>query len=99
MALVDQPHDPAMAPLSSSSAPQQQVMDPFKSHLVALLSLYNSEVTPFATRPPIPEYDGSADWQTDAILKAIDKMAHRMWRAEERITIPVEQVRTAFVFH
>jgi len=73
----------AMVPVPTNVPPTSQ-MDPFKTHLVALLSLY--EVTPFA-RPPIPKYDGPADWQTDAILKSISKIAHRMWSAEEMLAV------------
>jgi hypothetical protein len=65
-------------PLQDSQTP----MDPFKSHLVALLSVY--ELGPFPP-VPIPRYDGPADWHTDTILNSLSLLARRMWSAEELI--------------
>ncbi|KIJ97792.1 hypothetical protein K443DRAFT_681283 [Laccaria amethystina LaAM-08-1] len=57
-------------------------MDPFRSHLVALLSIY--ELGPFPGAP-IPRYDGPADWQTEMILKSLGVVAKRMWDAEAAV--------------
>ncbi|KAJ6632271.1 hypothetical protein B0H10DRAFT_1771599 [Mycena sp. CBHHK59/15] len=46
--------------------------DPFKDHLVALLSLHDA---PPST--PLPRYAGPPDWQTDAILRAIERLMKR----------------------
>ncbi|KAJ7279450.1 hypothetical protein C8J57DRAFT_949325, partial [Mycena rebaudengoi] len=46
--------------------------DPFRDHLVALLSLRDA---PPST--PIPRYAGPRDWQTDSILRAIDALMRR----------------------
>ncbi|KAJ7101453.1 hypothetical protein B0H15DRAFT_936561 [Mycena belliarum] len=48
------------------------VADPFKDHLLAVLSLYDA---PKAA--PMPRYQGPADWQTDAILRAVDRLMGR----------------------
>ncbi|TFK35673.1 hypothetical protein BDQ12DRAFT_580577, partial [Crucibulum laeve] len=53
--------------------------DPFRSHLVALLSIY--ELGPKGA--PIPRWDGPSDWQTDSILRSLSALAKRMWTAEE----------------
>ena len=58
-------------------------MDPFKAHLVVLLSIY--ELGPFPGTP-IPRYDGPTDWQTESILKSFGTMARRMCSAEETVT-------------
>lgn len=57
--------------------------DPFKSHLVALLSVYELGPQPGA---PIPKYDGPADWQTETILRSLATIARRMWTAEGVVT-------------
>ena len=56
--------------------------DPFRSHLVALLSIY--ELGPFPGAP-MPRYDGPADWQTEMILKSLGGVAKRMWDAEAAV--------------
>ncbi|CAK5277952.1 unnamed protein product [Mycena citricolor] len=43
--------------------------DPFKDHLLAVLSLHDA---PDAA--PIPRYHGPSDWQTDAILRKIEAL-------------------------
>jgi hypothetical protein len=58
-------------------------MDPFKAHLVALLSIY--ELGPFPGTP-IPRYEGPTDWQTESILKSFGAMARRMCSAEEAVS-------------
>ncbi|KAA1473197.1 hypothetical protein DENSPDRAFT_779638, partial [Dentipellis sp. KUC8613] len=58
-----------------------QKSDPFLSHLVAVLSIY--ELGPFPA--PVPRYDGPSDWQTDSILRALGAMARRMYTAEETL--------------
>lgn len=54
--------------------------DPFKSHLVVLLSIYESGPTSSAQ---IPRYEGLADWQTQTILHSLETMARRMWAVEK----------------
>ena len=58
-------------------------MDPFRAHLVALLSIY--ELGPFPGTP-IPRYEGPTDWQTEFILKSFDAVARRMCSAEEIVS-------------
>lgn len=70
-----------MAP--EEAPPVAEVSDPFKSHLVALLSIY--ELGPFPGAP-IPRYEGPTDWQTDTILRSLATVAQRMWRAEAVVT-------------
>ncbi|KAF9524791.1 hypothetical protein CPB83DRAFT_745499, partial [Crepidotus variabilis] len=53
---------------------------PFKSHLVALLSIYELGPLPGA---PIPRYEGPEDWQTETILRSLKGLARRVWDAEE----------------
>ncbi|KAF8151385.1 hypothetical protein B0H34DRAFT_614986, partial [Crassisporium funariophilum] len=55
---------------------------PFRSHLVALLSIY--ELGPFPGAP-IPRYEGPADWQTETILRSLAVVSRRMWAAEESV--------------
>jgi osomolarity two-component system, sensor histidine kinase NIK1 len=57
-------------------------MDPFRAHLVALLSIYELGPLPGT---PIPRYEGPADWQTESILKSLGAMARRMRSAEEAV--------------
>lgn len=64
----------------SPSGETQKPMDPFKSHLVALLSVY--ELGPFPPIP-VPRYDGPTDWQTDTILNSLSMFARKMWTAED----------------
>lgn len=65
-------------PAKAPSAP----MDPFRAHLVALLSIY--ELGPFPGAP-IPRYEGPTDWQTETILKSLGAVARRMCSAEESV--------------
>ncbi|KAI0048453.1 hypothetical protein FA95DRAFT_1490733, partial [Auriscalpium vulgare] len=58
-----------------------QQLDPFQSHLITVLSLY--ELGPFSA--PVPRYDGPSDWQTERILRALGAMARRMFTAEETL--------------
>ncbi|KAI0295598.1 hypothetical protein B0F90DRAFT_1637706, partial [Multifurca ochricompacta] len=60
---------------------QGPLSDPFLSHLVLALSIY--ELGPFPA--PIPRYDGPSSWQTDNILRALKTMARRMYTAEETL--------------
>ena len=68
---------------NSSSNTSPNPMDPFKAHLVALLSIY--ELGPFPGTP-IPRYEGPTDWQTESILKSFGVMARRMCSAEETVS-------------
>lgn len=72
-------HPGGIRSLSLSNHPP---MDPFKAHLVALLSIY--ELGPFPGTP-IPRYEGPTDWQTESILKSFGAMARRMCSAEETV--------------
>jgi osomolarity two-component system, sensor histidine kinase NIK1 len=60
---------------------QNPLADPFLSHLVLVLSIY--ELGPFPA--PVPRYDGPSSWQTDNILRALKTMARRMYTAEETL--------------
>ncbi|KAJ7060583.1 hypothetical protein C8F01DRAFT_1253911 [Mycena amicta] len=51
--------------------PQPLPGDPFKDHLLAILSLYD---TPAQASSPIPRYHGPRDWQTDAILRKVEAL-------------------------
>jgi hypothetical protein len=73
--------------LDSTSAPflvtdQTTPMNPFRLHLVALLSIY--EHGPFLGAPTL-RYDGPADWQTELILKSLVVVAKRMRDAEAAV--------------
>lgn len=70
-----------MASVATISPPS----DPFQSHLVALLSLY--ELQPYPHALPIPRYDGPTDWQTDSILRSLGVIARRMYAAEESLAL------------
>ena len=49
---------------------QQTMMDPFKSHLVALLSIY--KLGPFPGTPiPCYEFEGPTDWQLNLFLNCL----------------------------
>ncbi|KAF7290756.1 hypothetical protein MIND_01316400 [Mycena indigotica] len=45
--------------------------DPFKDHLLAVLSLYDA---PAQASIPVPRYHGPRDWQTDAILRKVEAL-------------------------
>ena len=72
------------------------MMDPFKSHLVALLSIY--ELGPFPGTP-IPRYEGPTDWQTESILKSFGEMARRMCSAEETVGDLRKQLVNTFLHY
>ncbi|KJA27537.1 hypothetical protein HYPSUDRAFT_944823 [Hypholoma sublateritium FD-334 SS-4] len=55
-------------------------VDPFKKHLVVLLSFYENGPVPNAQ---IPRYEGPGDWQIETILRSLQHMAQRMWIAEK----------------
>ncbi|KAJ3502690.1 hypothetical protein NLJ89_g8773 [Agrocybe chaxingu] len=78
MASLDEHPPITEAPTSPSTAS----MDPFKSHLVALLSVY--ELGPFPGTP-IPRYEGPSDWQTETILRSLAAVARRMQIAEDTV--------------
>ncbi|KAJ7226862.1 hypothetical protein GGX14DRAFT_299729, partial [Mycena pura] len=48
--------------------------DPFKDHLLAVLSLVDA---PPQASTPIPRYQGPHDWQTDAILRKVEDLLGR----------------------
>ncbi|TEB26278.1 hypothetical protein FA13DRAFT_1569763, partial [Coprinellus micaceus] len=58
--------------------------DPFNSHLIALLSIYELGPYPGAT-VPVPRYNGPSSWETEEILRSLGSIAKRMWVAEERV--------------
>lgn len=53
--------------------------DPFRSHLIVLLSTY--ELRP-STAATAPKYTGPSNWQTDAILRSLNKLFKRFTGAE-----------------
>ncbi|KAK0506475.1 two-component histidine kinase Le.nik1-like protein [Armillaria luteobubalina] len=55
--------------------------DPFRSHLIALLSAYALGPGSFS----LPKYTGPSDWQTDSILGTLSDFAGRMNRAEKAL--------------
>ena len=55
-------------------------VDPFKGHLIVLLSFYELGPVPNGL---LPRYEGPADWQTETILRSVEQMAQRMWAAEK----------------
>ncbi|KAK0203962.1 hypothetical protein DFS33DRAFT_1261937, partial [Desarmillaria ectypa] len=55
--------------------------DPFRSHLIALLSVY----TLGPSSAPLPKYNGPTDWQTDSILRSLAHFSTRMYAAENVI--------------
>jgi hypothetical protein len=73
--------------------------DPFKNHLIALLSIY--ELAPFPGGP-IPKYEGPSDWQTETILRSLSAVARRMLAAEAVATeykqARSQLVRSRFIF-
>ncbi|KAJ7714307.1 hypothetical protein B0H14DRAFT_3901808 [Mycena olivaceomarginata] len=60
--------------MGTSPAPPPPPADPFKDHLLAVLSLHDA---PRAAAAPIPRYSGPRDWQTDAILRKIEALMKR----------------------
>ena len=57
--------------------------DPFLSHLVLILSIYESGLP----RAPIPYYDGPSTWQTGHILRALKAISNRMYTAEDILAL------------
>jgi len=68
-----------MSSVTEPRAPQ----DPFLSHLIAVLSIYELGPSP----APLPRYesDGPYDWQTDSILRSLSALTRRMYTAEETL--------------
>ncbi|KAK0473789.1 hypothetical protein IW261DRAFT_1342266, partial [Armillaria novae-zelandiae] len=52
--------------------------DPFRSHLIALLSVYSLG----PSTAPLPKYNGPTDWQTDSILRSLAQFSARIYAAE-----------------
>ncbi len=52
--------------------------DHFRSHLIALLSVYSLG----PSTAPLPKYNGPTDWQTDSILRSLAQFSARMYAAE-----------------
>jgi len=63
--------------------------DGFLTHMVALLSFYDSPAYQLS-HGPVPKYAGSSDWQTENILQTLDGLMQRLRKAErgERRTMP-----------
>ncbi|KAF9481492.1 histidine kinase [Pholiota conissans] len=80
MTSLDEQPPPQEGPVPPAKIPSS---DAFKSHLVALLSIY--ELGPFPGAP-IPKYEGPSDWQTETILRSLGAVAQRMWAAEAVVT-------------
>jgi hypothetical protein len=83
------------SPILSDHSYSQQ-MDPFRAHLVALLSIY--ELGPFPGTP-IPRYEGPTDWQTESILKSFAAIARRMCSAEETVIDLRKQLVIVYYLH
>lgn len=62
------------------NTPPALPMDPFVSHLAALLVAYD-----LGPQPSIPHYNGPTDLRTDVILNSLSSMARRMWAAENAL--------------
>ncbi|KAJ7753613.1 hypothetical protein DFH07DRAFT_509925 [Mycena maculata] len=68
---------PQTLPLGGPQRPSQNghanglSQDPFRDHLLAVLSLHDPHV-PKGAAPPLPRYTGPRDWQTDAILRGVE---------------------------
>ncbi|KAJ2913125.1 hypothetical protein MD484_g7293, partial [Candolleomyces efflorescens] len=79
---------PSSSPSTASSATtttsSPSAQDPFNSHLIALLSIYELGPYPGAT-VPVPRYNGACSWETEEILRSLGSIAKRMWVAEERV--------------
>ncbi|KAJ7929697.1 hypothetical protein B0H13DRAFT_2310334 [Mycena leptocephala] len=45
--------------------------DPFKDHLLAVLSPHDA---PHAATATVPRYSGPRDWQTDAMLRKVEAL-------------------------
>ncbi|KDQ51729.1 hypothetical protein JAAARDRAFT_139772, partial [Jaapia argillacea MUCL 33604] len=56
--------------------------DPFLSHLVALLSVYNETPAGAAT---LPTYHGPTSWEHENILRSLGSIVRRMHTAEETL--------------
>lgn len=69
--------------LKASATTPSALTDPFRAHLVALLSMY--ELGSFPGTPTVPRYEGPTDWQTKTILESLDAVARRMYSAEEAV--------------
>ncbi|KAK0194850.1 hypothetical protein F5146DRAFT_1023091 [Armillaria mellea] len=52
--------------------------DPFRQHLVALLSIY--ALGPSSA--PLPKYDGPTNWETNSILRSLEEFSKRLFAAE-----------------
>jgi hypothetical protein len=80
--------DPSPTPPTSAHSamhtPPHTPTDPFYTHLIALLSVYEMGPYPGAT-VPVPRYSGPSNWETDQILRSLGVVAKRMWVAEERV--------------
>ncbi|KAK0448574.1 hypothetical protein EV421DRAFT_1889261 [Armillaria borealis] len=57
--------------------------DPFRQHLVALLSIY--ALGPSSA--PFPKYDGPTNWETSSILRSLEEFSKRMYAAEHALKI------------
>ena len=57
------------------------VNDPFLSHLMRVLTMFETESIP----TPLPTYDGPQDGQTDAIQRSLALLARRMHTAEDMV--------------
>jgi hypothetical protein len=62
-----------------SSIRDSQGQDPFLSHLVSVLSIYELGLFPAS----LPTYDGPSNWQTESILRSLSALTHRIYLAED----------------
>ncbi|KAL0948366.1 hypothetical protein HGRIS_010948 [Hohenbuehelia grisea] len=73
-----------MTALDETSASSQTMADPFKTYLIALLSVY--ELGPSSAVPP-PRYTGPTDWQTETIFRSLEGFVKRMRGAEDALSM------------
>ncbi len=57
--------------------------DPFRQHLVALLSIY--ALGPLSA--PFPKYDGPTNWETSSILRSLEEFSKRLYAAEHALKV------------
>src|ERR1700733_2345867 len=62
-----------------SSIQDSQGQDPFLSHLISVLSIYELGLFPAS----LPTYDGPSNWQTEFILRSLSALTCRIHFAED----------------
>jgi osomolarity two-component system, sensor histidine kinase NIK1 len=62
-----------------SSIQDSQGQDPFLSHLISVLSIYELGLFPVS----LPTYDGPTNWQTESVLRSLNALTCRIRFAED----------------